>query len=151
MGIVRFVSVLPQIIKIPHSLVTFKIKQNDLCKFMRTHAYTQTHIIIYIYIYGMGKLRKFFSNAKITHPNITFTYEASTSLPILDVLMKINNAIYTTVCCKPTDRHGFLHLKTIIQSILAIPYFFTHFSVAEEHAQTTETSSNAARNLLISF
>ena len=52
----------------------------------------------------------FFDNAYNTHPRITFMYEASTALPFLDVLIKINNnTIYTTVYCKPTDRHSYLH------------------------------------------
>ena len=59
------------------------------------------------------QIRIFFSNANNTHSNITFTYEASTALPFLDVLIKINNnsTIYTTAYCKPTDKHSYLHYK----------------------------------------
>ena len=61
----------------------------------------------------MDKFRQFFSNATNTHPNITFAFEASTVLPSLDVLVKINNIIIcTTVCCKPTDRHSYLQYKS---------------------------------------
>ena len=67
-----------------------------------------------IWSHGKDKFEQFFMNANNTHPNITFTYEASTALPFLDVLTKINNdnTIYTTVYCKPTDRHSYLHYKS---------------------------------------
>ena len=60
------------------------------------------------------QFKQYFSNANNTHPNITFTYEASTALPFLDVLTKINNdnTIYTTIYCRPTDRHSYLHYKS---------------------------------------
>ena len=70
--------------------------------------------IFMIWLHGIDKFEQFFRNAKNTHPNITFTSEASTALPFLDVLTKINNdnTIYTTVYCKPTDRHSYLHYKS---------------------------------------
>ena len=70
--------------------------------------------IFMIWSHGIDKFEQFFRNANNTHPSITFTYEASTALPFLDVLTKINNdnTIYTTVNCKPTDRHRYLHYKS---------------------------------------
>ena len=60
--------------------------------------------IFMIWSHGIDKFEHFFRNANNTHPNITFTCEASNALPFLDVLTKINNdnTIYTTVYCKPT-------------------------------------------------
>ena len=70
--------------------------------------------IFMILSHGIDKFEQFFKNANNTHPNITFTYEALPALPFLDVLIKINNdnTIYTTVYCKPTDRHNYLHYKS---------------------------------------
>ena len=67
--------------------------------------------IFMIWPHGTDKFKLFFNSANNTHSNITFTYEASTALPFLDVLVKINNAINTTVFCRPTDRHSYLHHK----------------------------------------
>ena len=72
--------------------------------------------IFLISAHDIDKLKQFFNNANNTHPNITFTYEASSVLPFLDVLIKINNTIYTTVYHKPTDTNISI-IKTIIQSI----------------------------------
>ena len=62
-----------------------------------------------------GQIKTFFlHNANNSHPIITFTYEASTALPLLDVLIKNNdnNTVNTTVFCRPTDRHSRLHCKS---------------------------------------
>ena len=68
--------------------------------------------IFMIWSHGIDKFKQFLSNANNTHTNNTFTYEASTALPYMDMLIKIsNNTIYTTVYCKPTDRHSYLHYK----------------------------------------
>ena len=67
-----------------------------------------------IYVIWHGQIQTIFYNANNTHPNITFTYEASTALPLLDVVIKINNnTIYTTAYCKPTDRYSYLHYSSI--------------------------------------
>ena len=63
-----------------------------------------------IWAHGIDKFKQFSNNANNTHHNIAFTYEAST-ITFFDVLIKINN-IYTTVNCKPTDRHSYLHYKS---------------------------------------
>ena len=49
--------------------------------------------------HGIDKFKLFLYNTINTHPNITFTYESSTALPYLDVMMNTiyNNTIYTTV------------------------------------------------------
>ena len=47
--------------------------------------------IFMIWVHGIDKFKKNSNNATNTHPNITFTYEASTALPFLDVLIQINN------------------------------------------------------------
>ena len=68
--------------------------------------------IFMIWAHGMDKFKQFFYSAGNTHSNITYTYEASTAIPSLYVLIKINNAIYTTVYYCPTDRHIYLHYKS---------------------------------------
>ena len=84
------------------------------CPHKPTVYYRYIDDIFMIWSHGIVKFKQFFSNANNTHPNTTFTYEASTALPFLDVLIKINNdsTIYTTVYCMPTDRHSYMHYKS---------------------------------------
>ena len=112
--------------------------------------YRYINDIFLIWARGIDKLNHFFHTASNTHPNITFTYEASSALPFMDMLSKIKNNtnIYTFAYCKPTDRHSYLHYKSnhpihVKHSII--------FSVTKEYVQTIETSSNAARNSLIAI
>ena len=64
-----------------------------------------------IWAHDIDKFYFFTCNANNTHTNITFTYEASTALPFLNVLIKINNTICTRAYSRPTDRHCYLHFK----------------------------------------
>ena len=69
--------------------------------------------IFMIWSHGIDKFEQFLHNPTNTHHNTTFAYEVSTALPLLDVLIRINNnnTIYTTAYCMPTDRHSYLHYK----------------------------------------
>ena len=109
--------------------------------------------IFMIWSHGMDRFKQFFNNANNTHPNITFTYEASTASPFLDVLVKINNnnTIYTTVCCWPTDRHRYMHYKSNHPIHLKHSIIFSTFLCYKRICSITETSSSAARNSLIAF
>ena len=80
-----------------------------------------------------------------THPNITFTYEASTALPFLDVLAKVNNnTIYTTVNCKPTDRHSYLHYKSNhpihLKHSIIFSKFLRYKRICSDHRDFTKCS-----------
>ena len=80
---------------------------------MPTVYYRYIDDIFMTWAHGIDEFKKLFTYSNNTHPNITFTYEASTALPFLDVLIKSNNnnTICTTAYCKPTDRHSYLHYK----------------------------------------
>ena len=76
--------------------------------------YVYIYMIWAIIFHDMGTWHKnenfFFDYANNTHPNNTFTCEAATALPLLDVLIKINNnTIYTTVYSRPSHRHSYNH------------------------------------------
>ena len=102
--------------------------------------------IFMIWSHGIDKFEQFFRNANNTHPSITFTYEASTALPFLDVLTKINNdnAIYTTVNCKPTDRHSYLHYKSNhpihLKHSIIFSQFLRYKRICSDHRDFTKCS-----------
>ena len=102
--------------------------------------------IFMIWSHGIDKFEQFFSNANNTHPSITFTYEASTALPFLDVLTKINNdnTIYTTVNCKPTDRHSYLHYKSNhpihLKHSIIFSQFLRYKRICSDHRDFTKCS-----------
>ena len=66
-----------------------------------TDYYRNIDDIFMIWSHGIDKFEHFFRNANNTQTNITFTYDASTALPFLEVLKKINNdnTINTTAYC----------------------------------------------------
>ena len=118
-----------------------------------TAYYRYIDNIFMIWVHGIDKCKQFLSNANNTYHNTTLAYKATTTLTVLDVLIKINNTntIYTTVYIQPTDRHNYLHYNSNHTIHLKHSIIFHSFSVTKEYVQTTETSSNAARNLLIAF
>ena len=67
--------------------------------------------IFLIWPHGIDTLLTFLENANRTHPNISFTYEySSTAVSFLDVIIKINNGIISTSLYKKnTDNHRYLH------------------------------------------
>ena len=100
------------------------------------------------------QIRTICRNASNTHPNITFTYEASTALPFLDVLIKINNdsTIYTTVYCKPTDRHSHWHYESNHPINLKHSIFFSKFlrykRICAHHRDFTKCSKELTHRFL---
>ena len=96
--------------------------------------------IFMIWAHGIDKFIQFLNNANSTYHNITLAYESTTTLTVLDVLIKTNNTyhnitliyettttlivldglantntttIYTAVYSKHTDRHSYLHCNGI--------------------------------------
>ena len=110
--------------------------------------------IFMIWSHGIDKFEQFLRNANNTHPNITFTYEASTALPFLDALIKINNdnTIYTTVYCKPTDRHSYLHYKSNhpihLKHSIIFKKFLRYKRICSDHRDFTKCSKELTHRFL---
>ena len=107
-----------------------------------------------IWSHGMDKFKFFLYNANNTHINITFTYEASTALHFLDVSIKINNnTINTTVYCKPTDRHSYLHYESNHPIHLKHSIFFSEFlrykRICSDHRDFIKCSKELTQRFLI--
>ena len=111
--------------------------------------------IFMIWSHGMDKFKQFFGNANKTHPSNTFTYEASTALPFLDVLAKINNdnTIYTTVYCKPTNRHSFLHSNSNhpihLKHSIIFSTFLCYFGICSDHRDFIKCSKELTHHFLM--
>ena len=110
--------------------------------------------IFMIWSHGIDKFEQFLSNANNTHPNITFTYEASTALHFLDVLIKINNnTIYTTVYCRPTDRHSYLHYKgnhpIHLKHSIIFSQFLRYKRICSDHRDFIKCSKELTHRFLI--
>ena len=78
--------------------------------------------IFLLWPHGMDTLETFLEDAKIPHPNISFTHEYSTTaVSIFDVIIKINNRIIaTSIHAQNTDSH----LYVIAPSVILCRNFF---------------------------
>lgn len=68
-----------------------------------------------VWTHGFEELDKFLTHLNTCHPTIKFTHEASlTEAVFLDtrVLLDQDHKPYTTLYCKPTDTHCYLHFSS---------------------------------------